>query len=30
MNEEVVILGSKSDWFFGGISGCFEDEHPDL
>ncbi len=30
MNEEVVILGSKSDWFFGGISGCFEDEHPDF
>ena len=30
MNEEVVILGSKSDWFYGGISGCFEDEHPDF
>lgn len=30
MNEEVVILGSKSDWFTDGISGCFEDEHPDL
>lgn len=30
MNEEVVILGSKSDWFYGGISGCFEDERPDL
>lgn len=30
MSEEVVILGSKADWFTGGISGCFEDERPDL
>lgn len=30
MSEEVIILGSKSGWFTGGISGCFEDERPDL
>jgi hypothetical protein len=23
-------LEKIEDWFYGGISGCFEDEHPDF